>query len=358
MAIEDGGDGQLGFARRELLAEHCILVDERVGATLGRRRALDPHHSQARRVSVSRSQSYYRVLGLWKALARLSNKIERRPEARPTLTTMQRQRNVITGNMHAAGGRSNNHARSAQYRTVSDPFLAQLERTERYDAAGASRPGASISKMEALRRAQLHDPITLENWAERSKKVGMLHIQNEAFEKQRIASATMAREAVAPAADMQRRNLQGQGAALDQHMMELQQQQSMATQQRPAKMPPQQQAANFLPSARFQGARAGFVFKSGESGTGYYRDPRQASAPDTAFHPSTKVMAPPGGASSIVFGGGAGTQGDHLNMAKARQQAQRYGSPARMQTGNAMPAAGGGRARSAQERIFSSGPIF
>ena len=137
-------------------------------------------------------------------------------------------------------------------------------------------------------------------------------------------------------------------------MMELQQQQSMATSSaRPrcrSSRPP-------ISYPRLDsGGRAGSAPRG--RADGYYRDPRQASAPDTAFHPSTKVMAPPGGASSIVFGGGEGTQGDHLNMAKARQQAQRYGSPARMQTGNAMPAAGGGRARSAQERIFSSGPIF
>ncbi len=41
---------------------------------------------------------------------------------------------------------------------------------------------------------------------------------------------------------------------------------------------PAEATADFQPSARFEGARAGFVYKSGERGAGYYRDTAGASA--------------------------------------------------------------------------------
>ena len=138
--------------------------------------------------------------------------------------------------MRAAGGRPN---RAGAFGTSQqDPFLARLERTEAYESMPAQPAGATMSKAEALKRAAVNNPITLDNWASRSKAIGKLHVQNENFEKSRHAAA-MAREggvggqmsAQAAAA----RNLAGQGQTLDREMEQMQlheqQQQQMRMQQ-------------------------------------------------------------------------------------------------------------------------------
>ena len=95
-----------------------------------------------------------------------------------------------------------------------DPFLARLERTEQYEAL-AAKP-ATISKAESLRRAAVSDPITLDNWQARSKAMGMLHVQNEAYEiarKERLQQQASAKDNLdsQQIAALAERNLQGQG---------------------------------------------------------------------------------------------------------------------------------------------------
>lgn len=63
-----------------------------------------------------------------------------------------------------------------------------------------------------------------------------------------------------------------------------------------ATLPPQQQEASeehdFSPAVGFSGARAGWVFKSGGFGLGYYRDRLSQSAPEPAAAPAPEPATP------------------------------------------------------------------
>ena len=256
-----------------------------------------------------------------------------------------------------------------------DAFLARLERTEQYEKMPVQP--ARIGKADAIKAAAINNPITLDNWAARSKAVGRLHVENERREmeaKERIAAAAAGKEMGQgqSAAAMQRRNLTGQGQTIDREMaqmqqqqmheqqhhqrqqqqqqqqmqMQQQQQQQQQRQQQQQQQQRQQQQPDFLPSARFQGSQPGMVFKAGRNGVGYYRD-QMGGLPSMGEQQrsSTRVVAPPGGASSISFG----THGNDATHYAA--------SPARMQTGNGERPAAGGRARSAGYDRYAN-PIY
>jgi hypothetical protein len=246
-----------------------------------------------------------------------------------------------------------------------DPFLARLERTEKYEQMGQKNP-AVMSKGDAIKMAAVNNgPITLENWADRSKKIGHLALENEAREaviKEKIARDERAKNSgeISQMQARQQRMVGGQGEAIDREMKQQQQQMQMQQRQQmqmqaqqqqhmPRHQMPQQQqmprhASEFVPTNEFRGQQPGMVFKAGEQGVGYYKDRTVAAAGQERM--STKVVAPPGGVSSagsIIFGGGDSPRG-----ARGRKPSpRRNGSPARMQAGHAMPThhAAGGYAR-------------
>ena len=116
-----------------------------------------------------------------------------------------------------------------------DPFLARLERTEAYEATTAAQP-AKISKAEALKRAVINNPITLDNWQARSKAMGVLHVKNEAYEmarKERLQQEVAAKEMSTQErmSAQARRNQEGEGQAIGREHAQMQMQQQKQQQQ-------------------------------------------------------------------------------------------------------------------------------
>ena len=136
------------------------------------------------------------------------------------------------------------HMKQMQYGGAPQQMQQQQQQQRRGGAFGTSQSDGFLARLERAEndeRPTTHGgstPITLDNWAQRSKQIAKLAIANEAREleaKERLAQSKQRQDFQDQQgiAARHQRNAMGQGAAIDQQMQQMMMQDSRAAGGRP-----------------------------------------------------------------------------------------------------------------------------